>query len=250
MRLRVLLPLVAALALAGCGSPTTPLAAPSGAQSPAGMSAYAPAPAHVTVSQVPAAPAGVVADSGNGGVQELSASVPNNANHPATLAQGLCVGQIQSQLSSLVSLGQVGMPMSGMEAITQSQNLIQFFAPACTVIPWPEAQPITGANFLSGEIGQWLGGMQIGKFQIKQQYIKVSPDRTQGRAIVCLKVDITYLDRVVRYEGWYATYWVPIKGTWLIQNVKPVDVSSATRVGDTVPQLYFAPYWGSDWGYY
>jgi hypothetical protein len=214
------------------------------------MSAYEPSGAGATTTNVPAPPSAIAASSGTGGIQELSATVPNGANHPATAAQGLCVGEIQSQLQSLVSLAQVGMPMTGMEAVTQGQNLVLYFAPNCAVTPWPNAQPITGADYLAGSIAQWLGGMQIGKFELKHQYIKVSPDRTLGRAILCLKVDVTYLDRVVRYEGWYSTTWVPVKGAWLIQGVTPIDVAAASREGSTIPQLYFEPYWGPGWGYY
>ncbi len=215
------------------------------------MSAYEPAgSAGVTTTNVPAGPPGITTSTGTAGVQELSAPIPKGANHPATMAQGFCASQIQSQLSALLSLAQVGMPMTGMESITQSQNIVQYFAPACTITPWPEAQPIAGADNLSAQLGQWLAHLQIGKFEITKQYIKVSPDRTQGTAVICLKATATYPDRLVRYEGWYATQWVPIQGTWLISGITPIDVAKATKVGDTIPQVYFDPWWGPGWGYY
>jgi hypothetical protein len=223
--------------LAGCGSPTAPIAAPPHAASGPAMETYAPVP-----------PPGVVASSGTGGVQTLSATVPNTA--PGTMAQGACVGQIQSQLSALLSLSQVGMPMSGMESITQAQNIAQYFAPTCHVTPWPEAQPLLNNSDFSAQLGQWLSNVQIAQFKLKQQYIKVSPDRSQGRAVLCLESTVTYQNRLVRYEGWYLTDWIPVQGSWLIQDVKPLDVSKATRQGSTVPQVYFDPYWGPGWGYY
>jgi len=251
MRAPVLVLLSLFTLLAGCGSPTTPLPPPPDATSAAAMSAYEPVGSSgITSASVPANPPGITTTSGTGGVQELSAPVPNGANHPATLAQGLCVSQIQSQLSALISLSQVGMPMTGIESITQAQNLVQYFAPACKITPWPDAQPIAGVDNLSGQLGQWLANLQIGKFEITKQYIKVSTDRTHGVAVVCLKATATYPDRLVRYEGWYATQWTPIQGTWLISGIAPIDVAKATKVGDTVPQVYFDPWWGPGWGYY
>ncbi|MGA2052371.1 MAG: hypothetical protein ABSH19_03570 [Opitutales bacterium] len=229
--------LAVASILAGCSSPTAPIPAPPHANSGAAMETYAPAN-----------PPGVVANSGAGGVQTLSATVPTD--NPGTMAQGFCVGQIQSQLEALLSLSQVGMPMSGMESITQSQNIAHYFARDCQITPWPEAQPLTSKSDFSAQLGQWLANVQIASFKIKQQYIEVSPDRQQGRAVICLEATVTYLNRLVRYEGWYLTTWIPAKGAWLIQSVQPLDVSKATRKGSTVPQVYFDPYWGPGWGYY
>lgn len=242
--------LLVALLLAGCGTPTAPIPPPPGATSNAAMSAYEPTGSSgVTTTNIPGPP-GITTTSSTAGVQELTAPVPNGANHPATMAQGFCISQIQSQLAALVSLAQVGMPMSGLASITQAQNLAQYFAPACNVTPWPNAQPIVGADNLSGQLGQWLAGLQIGKFAVTKQYIKVSPDRTQAVAVICLKATATYPNRLVRYEGWYATQWTPIQGTWLISGITPIDVAKATKVGDTIPQIYFDPWWGPGWGYY
>jgi hypothetical protein len=227
-----------ALLLAGCSSGSTPLPPPASAPvAPAVPAPASPAP-------------GITATSGAGGVETLSANVPASYNHPSTMAQGLCVGQIQSQLQSLVSLSQVGMPMTGMQSISQSQDIAQYFAPACKVTPAPGAPPIHGADNLSGQLGQWLSNLQIGRFAIKQQYIKVSPNRQLGRAIICIKVTLTYVNQLTNYEGWYNTEWIPVQGSWLIQSVTPIDVASATKVGDTIPQVYFDPYWGPGWGYY
>ena len=133
---------------------------------------------------------------------------------------------------------------------SQSQNIAQYFAPACKVTPAPGAQPIHGADNLSAQLGQWLSNLQIGRFVIKQQYLKVSPDRQLGRAIICVKLTLTYINQLTNYEGWYNTEWIPVQGSWLIQSVTPIDVASATKVGDTIPQIYFDPYWGPGWGYY
>lgn len=228
----------AGFALAGCAG--------SGASS-----ASTPAAPATTSPAAPPAGAGITTSTGVGGPAELSVALPASATSPpATVAQGVGVNAIQAQLASLFSLAQVGMPMTGIESLAQGQNVAQYFAPACQVTPQPGAQPIAGSGILAGELGDWFAHLQIGKFKLEQQYTKVAPDGSRGRAIILVKAELTFKTRVERVEGWYATDWAPVQGNWLIQNVTPLDVASNSKAAQTNPWVYFNPWWGPGWGYY
>jgi len=184
-------------------------------------------------------------------VEMISAQVPVTATQPPqTTGQAIGVAGIESQMQSLVSLSQVLEQPLGSTAVNMGQNLGQFFAPQCQVVFAPGNYPLQTQGGVSAAISDFVGPIQLAKFELKKKYTKVSPDRQHGRSIILVKANLTYMTQVVVSEGWYSTDWIPVQGNWLIQGVTPIDVAKDSKQVDNEPWVFFEPYWGPGWGYY